>query len=132
MRALVLVCALTAWIGTSALAADNVIKQHNTDLEPGTHYTINQGQKRVTILLGVQYEIFEFEAGLYDDPNDPNSYAGPGIINGIEVDPNAGEVAITVVGHDGHTYGAQDVGKILLDVTGVVGTVVDVDLSRST
>lgn len=126
----VLVCALMACLAPRALGEpsdpNNVIWQHNPQLTEGTHYTINQSQRRVTIIQGVIDQTFEFEAGLYGgDPSDPDEYVGPGNIDYILAAENAGPVNITVVGHNGHQFGALNVGQVDLDAAGVTGTIVD-------
>ncbi len=104
---------------------DNVIKQHNRDLELGTHYNINQYTQQIQIKLAVSGEVFEFEARLEEDTVD----IGPGDINYIYADEDAGNVALTIVGHDGHTYGARNVQQINLVASGVQSTILGLDIS---
>ncbi len=131
MRATALVCALTACAWCAWGQEVNIICQHNGNLVYGTHYTISgPPEDAVRILVGVQGETFEFEALLLEDPNDPNTYVGPGDVNGITADPNAGPVTISVVGHNGHEFGARDIGAIDLDAAGVTGTIAALNISR--
>ena len=106
------------------VCADNHIYQHNGNLYPEINYRINQDALQVTILQGVQNETFEFVAVLYD-PN--GQYQSPGDINLIVADPNAGSVAITVVGsindQHGQPYGAANVKQITLNAPGVTGVI---------
>ncbi len=127
MRATVLVWALGACLGMCALADPvNVIYQHNPNLEAGVHYRIfDPPDNRVTILAGVAGQTFQLEATLEDN----GVYQGPGDINRIEADPDAGPVEITIVGHNGHEYGARDVGTIDLDAPGVEGAIGSMKLS---
>jgi hypothetical protein len=114
----------------SASAATNVIVQHNANLHEGTNYYIFQLEMRVTIILGVEGETFEFEAMTVEDPNDPNgTYVSEGDINSITALENAGPVTITVVGQPGHDFGARDIGEIDLDNTGVTGTIAALTMS---
>ncbi len=126
MKTLVWVCALG--VGIAALGDPvNVIYQHNSNLVQGTHYEIfGPPENRVRILAGVQGETFEFEAALEEN----GQYVDPGDIRVISTLDDAGPVEITIVGHNGHTYGARDVGTIALDATGVDGAIGDVTLSR--
>jgi hypothetical protein len=55
------------------------------------------------------------------DPNDP--YQGPGDINLIVADEDAGPVTITVEGHDGHRWGAANVKCVKLHVSGYTGNI---------
>jgi len=102
-----------------------VIYQHNSELAEGIHYVIVQGTNRVEILQGVQGEGFEFDARLEEGGED----LGPGDINLIVASANAGPVAISVVGHDGHTYGAENIKEIDLSASGVDGEIVAITMS---
>ncbi|MEW6250931.1 MAG: hypothetical protein AB1716_09810 [Planctomycetota bacterium] len=110
-------------------AQTNLILQHNSFYndpnDPNDPYftVLQNPERQITIHHGVAGQTFEFEAVLLSDPNDPNSYVGPGDINLIGADPNAGPVTITVVGHNGHAYGAANVKEIRLNATGVNGRV---------
>jgi hypothetical protein len=102
----------------------NVILQHNPDLLLGTHYTLNvQGQ--LEIMLGVQGEVFEFEAIQLDN----GIYVGPGNINSISARSGAGPVTLSIVGHDGHPFGARNVGYINLQ-NATPGNVTEVVLAE--
>jgi hypothetical protein len=87
----------------SAQAPDNVIYQHNPDYnDPNTpgypFYTIWSEEQQITIHRVLPGEVFEFEAVLEDN----GQYVGPGDINLVTADGNAGRVDLTFVGHNGH------------------------------
>ena len=126
-----ILCALLACgiACAAASGATNRIVQYNQNLHEDTHYSINQANKSVTILLGIEGEAFDLEAGVYDDPNDPNTYVEPGDINFIIADPNAGPVWLKIFPLDGHEYAARHVGQIDLSAAGVTGTIGDLYIS---
>jgi len=98
----------------------NEIRQHNPMYgeEPGQYWRI-EPVDRVRILQSIPGQTFEFEAVLVE-AGQPDR---PGIMSSIVADAYAGAVTITVVGHDGHDYGAEDIGEINLSATGVTGTI---------
>jgi hypothetical protein len=101
----------------------NEIRQHNPAYEPpGTYYQLEL-DNQVRILEALAGETFEFEAVLLD----AGQYVGRGIINRIIADAGAGDVTITVVGHDLHPYGAEDIGEI--NLSAVAGTIGALDIS---
>jgi hypothetical protein len=99
---------------------------------PNEEYlTIDQDTMRIVIVAGVQGKTFEFEARTQtrETENDPWVDADPGIINSIYAAENAGAVALTIVGHNGHAQGAEDVQEINLGASGVIGVIGEVVLS---
>jgi len=109
------------WVSVAALClpalaeVENEIKQHNPDLIRGVHWDLF-GDAEIRIFLGLQGETFEFEAVL-KDANNP--YLGPGRIDYMTAVADAGPVTLTVVGHDGHPWGAYTIGSINLSAAGV-------------
>ena len=102
----------------------NVIKEHNPLLKLGEHYLVTN-DRDVTVLATISGETFEFEARLEQNGQD----VGPGDIQ-IRTDPNVGAVTMTLVGHDGHTYGARDVLQIDLDEFAVTSTISQMKISE--
>ncbi len=77
----------------------------------------------VFIYQAIEDEPFEFEGVTLVDLTD--EYYGLGDITLIQALDDAGPVAVTVVGHEGRTYGANNVPSIDLNVpygSGVTGT----------
>ena len=109
----------------------NWIFQHNSNLELGEDYAVNQFAKEVTILQAVPGETFEFEArwGRFVGELWVDDRAGD--IDLITANDNAGAFTITVVPDIGTFYGARDVKEIKLDQAGVTSTIASMKLSGS-
>ena len=131
-------------VACPAFAQDafNVIYQWNDFYNPpGPYYTIDPFNSTITVHQGVSGEVFQFEAAQWTgDPNDPNTwvYGGPGDINLIQADVDAGSVAVTVVAdpngpnaQHGQPYGAANVKQITLNQTGVTGVVQALTISQN-
>jgi len=74
------------------------------------------------VILGVlPNETFEFEAGFWE----AGVYQGPADIDSIVANENLGDVTITLVGHEGRTYGARNVGYINLSPENTHGHIAD-------
>lgn len=135
MRTPVLVCALVAGLAPIALGdGSTVIYQHNSFYDDPNNtgypfYAVYYPSLQVTIMHAVDGQTFAFEA-TFEDSGDPNGpYLGPGDINYIVADPNAGPVTLTIIGHNGHEYGAANVGAIVLNADGVVGVIQGLTIS---
>ena len=116
----------------SAQAPDNVIYQHNPDYnDPNTpgypFYTIWSEEQQITIHRVLPGEVFEFEAVLEEN----NQYVGPGDINLVTADENAGRVDLTFVGHNGHPWGAADIKEIRLNQPGVTGVIRELHIANN-
>jgi hypothetical protein len=103
-----------------AQVENNVIYQHDSFYEPpGYYYTIS-GVDSITIHHGVPGYTFDFEAVRWDG----NEYLGPGDINLITADTDAGTVKVTIVANiNEQGWGARDVRQINLGASGVTGTI---------
>lgn len=107
------------------------IYQHNSQLTPEVNYHIDQFPwYNVAIWLGVQDQTFEFEACEEHWDGQQWVYDAPAEINYIRALENAGPVTLTVVGHNGHPYGASRLGQIYIsDLPGVTGTITAANIS---
>lgn len=98
--------------------------------DPDTDYlSIDQGLQEVTIVLGITGETFVFEARTEELQGEEWVDQGPGDIDLIEADVDAGEVTITILPTGTHTWGARDVKEIDLDATGVDSDIADMTIS---
>ena len=131
-RCAVVLAALCCVVSSAVGQSETKIIQHNRAYqdpnEPAFpnkyYYEVYAVQKAVVIHHGLDGEPFEFEAILADtdDPNDP--YRGPGDINSIVADRDAGPVAIKVVRPGAlESPGAANVGTIDLSARGVSGSI---------
>jgi len=87
---------------------ENVIIQHNPQLIELVHYVIYDESQVIVILQGSATETFEFEAVALEN----GEYQNAGNIRQIFAVQGVGPVTITVLGHNGHEYGAEEIGEI--------------------
>ena len=108
----------------------NVIYQHNTFYNdpnsPGyPFYLVNQDWRQVTVLHGVEGQVFEFEAVVEDN----GQYVGPGDIDRVLASTGAGPVVVTFVGDNGHPYGAANIKEARIGALGYTGTIKELNIS---
>jgi len=103
---------------------NNAYNIGNDPNSPDPEYLeIIQSGRRITINQGIQNATFEFEARKQKWEGGQWVDDGPGDINKMEALENAGPVAITVVGHGGHVFGASNVLLLQLNQAGVNSSV---------
>ncbi len=118
MSRLAVVFLLAAGALVASAQTVNWIYQHNSAywLDPNdpnsgdpNYYEIAQVQHRILIHKSKPNQTFWFEAALLYN----GQYSGPGNIDLIAADPNAGTVEVKIVGN-GHDYGAATVDAVSL------------------
>ena len=106
---------------------------YNVGEDPNDPYIrylyIDRPAGNITIYQGIAGATFHFEARKQtrETEYDPWEDAGPGNINFITATTGAGDVAISVIGYF-RDVGAQNLGGIDLDVTGVNGDIAQLEL----
>jgi hypothetical protein len=106
---------------------------YNIDEDPldpnPTYLSIDQFTQEVTIVLGITDETFVFEARTQELQGQEWVDIGPGDIDLIQANVDAGDVTITILPTGVHTWGAQHVKEINLDATGVTGVIAGINIS---